>query len=119
MAIKAWNIVDGEIQFTSNTFVDITDEDALAQRLEGRIRMQTGEWHLDPLLGINWIDVLGTKPFRAADFEPILRAVILADPAVVSITSLTVTPNNATRELDVQFEVSSDVGLVNGGVLKS
>ena len=117
MAIQAWQITDGEIEFTNNTFVTITDRDALAQRLEGRIRMMEGEWHLDLLLGINWIDVLGTKPFISQDFEAILRTTILEDPAVISITSLTITPGT-DRSLNIQFEVSSDVGLVNGGVLK-
>lgn len=116
MGIKTWTITNGEIAFVSNTFVEITDEDALAQRLEGRLTMFQGEWFLDATRGINWPDALATKPFRVRDFSPIIRKALLDDPAVVSITRLDITPNNSTRELTVDFEVASDVGLVEGGV---
>lgn len=116
MGIKTWDIVNGEISLVNNSFVDVLDRVALAQRLEGKLKMFVGEWFLDLTRGVNWIDILSTKPFRVDDFAPIIRKVLLDDPAVVSITSLDITPNNATRVLTVDFEVASDVGLVEGGV---
>lgn len=116
MGIMTWAIIDKEIQFVDNSFVDVLDEAALAQRLEGRLKMFEGEWFLDENEGVNWIDALSTKPFRLSDFEPIIRSELLSDPAVKDITKLEITPNNATRVLTIDFEVQSDVGLVQGGV---
>lgn len=119
MAIETWNILNGEIQFTSNSFVVLTDRDALAQRLEGRIEMFVGEWFLDSTRGIDWTDILSSKPFRTENIDPIIRAALLADPAVTEILELTFTQDNTTRQLAIDFSVRSDVGLVDGGVLKS
>jgi len=116
MGILDLSVTDKELTFTNNDFATITDEDALAARLEAKLKMFEGEWFLDATLGINWPDALSTKPFRVDDFAAIIRKELGDDPAVTSITSLVITPNNSTRELTITFEVASDVGLVEGGV---
>lgn len=116
MGITAWDIVDGEISFLNNTFVNITAQAALAQRLEGKLNMFEGEWEFDLTEGIDWPDILSSKPYSNDDVEPVIRETLTSDPAVTGIIELTLTPNNSTRRLVIAFKVSSDVGLVEGGV---
>lgn len=117
MGITAWKLLNREIQITDNSVVEITAQTALAQRLVGLLEIFPGEWSFDTELGVNWIDALGTKPFRSQDLEPKLREVLLSDNAVVSVLELTITPDNATRGLAIAFKVDSDVGRVEGGIL--
>lgn len=116
MGITAWLITDGEIDFSDNTFTEITGTAALAQRLEGKLEMLEGEWEFDLTEGIDWPDILSSKPYSNDDVEPELRETLSSDPAVTGIIELTLTPNNETRKLEIFFKVSSDVGLVEGGV---
>jgi hypothetical protein len=78
--------------------------------------MFEGEWEFDVTEGIDWPDVLSSKPFSADDVELRVRDTLTSDPAVIKIVELTITPNNLTRRLVITFEVASDVGLVQGGV---
>jgi hypothetical protein len=116
MGILTWQITDGQIDFANNTITELTDGDALAQRIENALKLWLGEWFLEPLEGIDWIDLLEAKPANLAEIERVVRATIEADPAITNIIEYDQTFTRATRSLLITFTADGDTGLVRGEV---
>jgi len=114
MGIIALKIVGDEIEFADNALTVITDAEALRQRLKNRMLLWLGEWFLAPTVGIDWLDILESKPANLVEVDRRLRAELLSDPAVTGITEYESSFDRSARKLTVSWAVTTDVGLVRG-----
>ena len=89
-------LFDGQIQLTGG----------LAQRIDCYLRTFLGEWWADPTLGVPYFqEILKKNPDISVVRQAIL-SVILQVPGVVSVPSLTVDLDRATRRMSVSFEAT-------------
>lgn len=116
MGIKTWKTTNGQIAFVNGILVELTGADALAQRLENRLKLWLGEWFLDTSIGVDWLDILESKPTDTDEIERILREEILKDAAVTEIVDFSVVFDNTNRRATITFSANGDVGLVQGEV---
>lgn len=78
----------------------------LAQRIDCYLRTFLGEWWADPTLGVPYFqEILKKNPDITVVRQAIL-SVILQVPGVVSVPSITVDLDRATRRMSVSFEAT-------------
>lgn len=116
MGILTFRIVDRQIEFANNTLTVITGAEALRQRLNNRMLLWLGEWFLTPLEGIDWLDILESKPVDLPEVDRRLRGELLEDPAVVKIVEYESSFDRTIRKLTVSWAVTGDLGLVRGEI---
>jgi hypothetical protein len=89
-------LFDGQLQLSGG----------LAQRIDCYLRTFLGEWWADPTLGVPYFqEILKKNPDLSVVRQAIL-SVILQVPGVVSVPSLTVNLDRATRRMSVSFEAT-------------
>lgn len=86
----------------------------VAQKIEVRLKTQTGTWAYDLSMGI---DYLGRVLVKAAD-PRVVRSLFVAEinrvPEVVAIDALTL--STAGRAFSLEFEARTTQGAISGGV---
>lgn len=109
--VDATNPIAGDIYLDgTGDFVRVDGAEAVRIAIDNRLSLQRGEWFLDTADGFPWYeDVLTGRPSGPAIREAV-RKVLLDTPGVAEVVSLTVTADNATRTLDIDFVVQSDDG---------
>ena len=116
MTLKTIQITDGEMEFADNTLTELTEGDALAQRLVNRLTLYLQSWFVTPESGVDWLDILNAKPVLPDRIAEILKAELLQEASVLKITKFDIEFNESTRELTANFEAETDLGLVTGGI---
>lgn len=93
----------------------ISGEAQLAQYLRSRVRTVRGEWYLDVDVGLPYFeDIMLKAPTNRGHVESLFKQVILLTEEVDSLKSFKMDYIGATRELTVDFQVTSiyaDVGV--------
>jgi hypothetical protein len=85
--------------------------DAIAQDVRQALELVRGEWFLDEEAGTPWFeDVLGQKQPNLAIARASLVSRILGRKGVNELIGFEMDFDNATRELSVSFEASTDLG---------
>jgi hypothetical protein len=83
--------------------------EAVAQAVQTRLELFTGEWFLDTSDGTPWrTDVLGK--YTQAAYDIVLKDRILGTEGVLSIEAYSSTLNRQTRALSVQASISTIYG---------
>ncbi len=110
-------VENGEMVFANTTFTEITGIEAYAQRLENRIGLMLNDWFVTPGSGINWFEMLQSKPVQVDRITDVVRKNLLADEGVLRIKELNVSFDKTTRKLSIDFQADTDIGLVTGGTV--
>lgn len=94
-------------------------EDAAAAAQMVRLHLQTwiGEWFLDTLHGVPYLQEVIGKGRRLIIVENVLRAQILSVPGVSSIKAFSLALDNTNRALTVRFEVGTPSGASAGSAV--
>lgn len=87
-------VVDGEVSLVS-------DQDAIVQNLNIRLRTFLGEWFLDTNVGMPYFEEFLVKKPNRLIIETRIREAVLETPGVVSLTSLEYDLNTTTRNLSI------------------
>ena len=82
--------------------------DAIAQRLQMRLRLWQGEWFADTTAGIPYLGILGQKGAQAFA-EATFRRAILTAPGVAALDSFTFSVD-AQRRATVSFRARAITG---------
>lgn len=92
---------------TSGGLTLLTDLSAeTAQRLKIKFRFFKGEGLLDTRSGMPLFEKVLVKDPNIPEVKRLYREVLLADPAVASVTSLDLVYTRGTRTLDLSFEAA-------------
>lgn len=113
-AVDAENPIEGDLRLTNGQLTLVEDLEAIGQHLRVRLRWIRGEWFLDQRTGVPYFDEVFVKGTARSRIESRLRATILGTPGIVSLVSLALTVDTATRAASLAFTARTSTG----GMLK-
>lgn len=87
--------------------------EGLAQHLKIRLQFFLGEWFLDTTAGIPYFQNIFVKAPVRSEIESIFKQAILTTPAVKELLSFSLGYDEKLRELDVDFRVDTDFGILD------
>lgn len=74
--------------------------EAVGQHVRQRLKTFEGEWFLDTMVGVPWLDEVLGRSYDGALAEAVIKAEILDTDAVTEITSFSVRFDRRTRGLE-------------------
>lgn len=102
-----------DIVIENNTLKVVSGLDALIQRVENKLLLYRGEYHLDTSAGMPWMQDILTKP----DNLPALEGYIIdAVSEVDGVLSVSVSLVNEGRAVSVSMDVETTFGKTSIGV---
>ncbi len=108
--------VGGELVFAAGVLQLTTEQDAIRQAAECRLRTFRAEWFLDGSIGMPWVEqVLGRKA-AAAPIRTVIRDELLSIPGVTGLASLGLVFDPSARSMAVTFVLQTAAGDVAGSV---
>lgn len=85
---------------------------ARAQRVRVNVRTFIGEWFMNALVGLPWLQqIIGSKDDALA--VALIRDAIANVPGVKEVTSIVATRNRSSRVLVIRFSATTDVGVLD------
>jgi hypothetical protein len=100
----------GDIVLTDDAVTLVTDADAIAQNLRIRLRMFRGEWFLNPLEGMPYLENVFQKNPKIPVVAALFRRAIRETPGVAEVVSFVPNYDAATRTFSVSFEARVETG---------
>lgn len=100
----------------SGQLVMVADGDSIVQAIRCAIQLVVGEWFLDQQKGVDWFGTILVKGASPHAVREELRATILSVAGVNGVTNVSYDFDAVTRALEVDFIVSTDLGLLSGSV---
>jgi len=100
----------GLILDTTDTIVLLTDLDALASKIEQRLRFFLGEWFLNTQAGIPYFQEIFEKPVDASLIVSLINADIVQEPDVESVQDTSIDYNRDARS----FKYNANVVTIYG-----
>jgi hypothetical protein len=97
-----------------NNLVMVTDDDEHSQAIQRILTTSTDEYFLNPILGVAY-EYLQVKNPNIDRIRAELVKAIMQDSRVKSIVSLDVSFSNATRKLNINFEIT----MIDGTTINS
>ena len=97
-----------DLLLENSDLVLTTEEENIIQLLDIRLQFFKGEWFLDILAGIPYIDEVLIKGANIETVKAIFIKEILASDGVDEILALELSHDSATRILRVDFSVKAD-----------
>ena len=107
----------GDLVISNFDFVLTDGLQGLAQRVKQKILCFKGEWFFDENIGTEYIDAISSKDTDS--FVAILVESIREVEGVKDVVSFDVKIDSTTRELQVSFEVSNNLGEIIGDTVTS
>jgi hypothetical protein len=108
----ALSAANHDLIFKDGDLVLISDAERVAQQIKIKLKSFLGEWFLDTTYGVPyWEDILIKNP-SLDHIRNILRQQILDVDDVFAVTALSLTLNNQSRTLTVDFVAETTYGLV-------
>ena len=104
---------NGDWDITNNQLQLVTGQDEIAQKISNRLKLFLGEWFLDVRLGVPWFSKILKKNPNPSEIEAILIQQIIETTGVVTLNSIELSLDNATRKLRVEFEAQTTDGILN------
>jgi hypothetical protein len=105
--MKAFAVFEREL-----SFIRITDRDALKQRIENGLRLQKGEWFLDPSLGVDWHGLRNSETVADRLLRYEIEKSVRRHDEVIDILTFKIETDRATRTTTVSLEILTRLGIV-------
>lgn len=110
--MQSFKLINGDIQFDSRgELIMIEDEQELAQCCEIAIGTNTGEWFLNPEIGIKFMAFLG-KHLSEEEMRDELTQGLLKEDRIQSVADISFDVDTKARTMDVSFTATSKIGEV-------
>lgn len=89
--------------------------DSYAQRQRDNLRLNVGEYVLDPEWGTPWLDLLVDEEIEQSPdpYVNLVTAILKADPETEDIESLTTEYSTTTRKLKIDAKIKTVFGIVD------
>ena len=97
--------VNGDFVFGHGLADYLTNDEAVALLLKQRLWLWLGEWFLDVTAGVNWWQVLGTRPPALLLAEQELRRIASTTEDVVRVTGLSLSFDHTTFVADITAQI--------------
>ena len=106
--------VNGDLAIEDAAFALVTDDDAIVQHLQIRLRFFFNEWFLDLRVGIPYFDQILIKNPDLVVVRGILRETIVTTPGIDTIETFDLDFDTPIRKLTVVFTAKK----LDGGILE-
>lgn len=116
MAVRSLKLdADGDLIVDGTGLHTIGDDanEVIAQSIRTRLGFFKGEWFLDELRGVPWLQSILMKAPDLVAVRATLRATIAATPGVLDVPSLVIAFDAAARSLSVTFTATTDAGVLS------
>jgi len=97
--------LEGDIFFENTQLQVVKDQNFTAQNIDERLNTRYAELYFDTTQGIDREELIHSN--KLFEIEAIIKSVILSTQTVKKIDSFNLNKNNNTRELDINFGVTS------------
>lgn len=94
---------EGDLVMENGELQTISSKDELVQCVRQLLRINIGEWFLDPSMGFDQFSILGEKRINEEDIREALVYTIEQESRIDSIESINIEFDNRTRELHISF----------------
>lgn len=103
---------NGDLDLTDGNVTLVTGDDAIAQQITIRLRLILGEWFLDTRVGIPYFGDIFVKNPDLTRVRSIFRQTILGTPGIAAFEEFSLSVDNPTRTLSVEFRAKKTDGEV-------
>lgn len=110
----ALNVKTNDLILSNGDLMIINNAERVAQQIRIKLKAFKEEWFLDNTFGVPYFESIFVKSPSEELIRNILRAQIKEVNDVESVDSLSLSIDNATRTLEVDFEASTLYGMVTG-----
>lgn len=110
MTVRKLDPVTGDIVTSGDQF--ITGREEIAQTIQTRLRLFTGEYFRNILEGTPWFDFILTKRGTATSKDAILKNRIIRTPGVLQLTAYNATFDVDARRYSISASVLTEDGLL-------
>ena len=110
MTVRKLDPVTGDIVTSGDQFINGREE--IAQTIQTRLRLFSGEYFRDITIGTPWFDKILTKQGTASSKDAIIKNVIARTPGVVRLTSYNTDFNIDIRQYAISVGVLTTFGEV-------
>ena len=102
-----------DLMITNNSLNLTRGSDAIRQHLRTKLSLFLGEWFLDTTIGVPWFrDVLVKNP-NFVVIQDMIKDQILSTPGVLTLEKFNFDYISGTRNLSLDFTVSSTEGFID------
>ncbi len=115
MISRALNI-DNDLCLRNGSIATVTDAEQVAQHVRTRLLFYLGEWFLDLLKGLPYLQQIFVKPANLPLVESLLKAEIARTPEVNRLISYEMEFNKSTRVLRVAFSAETIHGVISSNL---
>jgi len=104
---------DGDLDCSGLNLSLIDEGERVAQQASVRMRTFLGEWEFDLDAGVPWYQkIIGIKGVNLNEVDSVIRSQILSVKDVLSILSLSMEFDSATRTLEINTKINTTFGVV-------
>ena len=101
---------DGDLVIENGDVVIVDGLAAIGQHVAMRLRSFKGEWFLDQNFGVPYLQEVLGKGTPATRLRAIFQEIILGTAGVVSVDSMELDYDGATRTLTIDFAATTTLG---------
>lgn len=107
-----FTLKDNKIVFLSGNLQYVDGAERVRQQIEFRLSLWRGEWFLDGDFGTPYLQNILGKQLTINGALAAIRSEVMSVEGVTAITNFEYTFDRPNRKLSVQFQASTDYGLV-------
>jgi len=89
-----------DLHLVGDNLATVTDAHAVGQHARQRLKTHKGEWFLDTVAGVPWLDEILGRGYDPALGEAVIKDAIAGTYGVTEITSFSIRFNASQRELE-------------------
>ena len=112
--MKACKLLDKDIVIEKGRIAMVEDAECLSQRLGNAIKLDRGSWFLAPDKGVEWFDLLSTKPVSVRWLYFRINSILKNDSEVTAVNYIDISIDREKRRMKIDFSVNSIYGIVTG-----
>lgn len=101
---------DGDLAFVAGDLVLVRGTQAIAQEIGIRLKFFLGEWFLDILAGVDYLNQVHTKPPDLPRAANVLAQEIAKTPGVAKVETVSPRFFGAERRMEVEYTVTLESG---------
>ena len=101
---------DGDLAFSAGDLVLVRGTQAIAQEISIRLKFFLGEWFLDILAGVDYLNQVHTKPPDLARAANVLAQEIAKVPGVARVETVSPSFIGTERRMEVSYTVTLESG---------